>query len=374
MSKRNVIKILLVCAVLFAVGALSAVSVSAEISKVSDIPSHKVGVVGSFNDWKDDVPLTDDDGDGLYEGIVTVDEVTEDMIVGWSVDDEPTGESYLQFKVRLDGEWTDSWGYYEPMHDRCWNSQSNIPIKEAVVGEPLRFKVYFDTKNVHPAALENPDSYCEEPDPDWLSINYIYVYYKILPDPIKKASDISKHDVGVVGSFNGWKNDIPLTDDDSDGLYEGIVTVDEVTEDMIVGWNIDDEPTGESYLQFKVRLDGEWTDSWGYYEPMHDRCWNSQSNVPVKEAVVGKSLKFKVYFDIKNDSPAAMASPDYYNYGANGYMGDTWIYLNVYYEIISIGDLIVPNTSDRTEIYEFAVFLIVLSAGAIFFLKQRKFS
>ena len=44
MLKRNVIKILLVCAVLFAVGALSAVSVSAEI--------------------------------------VTVDEVTEDMIVG----------------------------------------------------------------------------------------------------------------------------------------------------------------------------------------------------------------------------------------------------------------------------------------------------
>ena len=82
MLKRNVIKILLVCAVLFTVRTLSAVSVSAEISKASDIASHKVGVVGSFNGWKDDVPLTDDDGDGLYEGIVTVDEVTEDMIVG----------------------------------------------------------------------------------------------------------------------------------------------------------------------------------------------------------------------------------------------------------------------------------------------------
>ena len=72
MLKRNVIKILLVCAVLFTVRTLSAVSVSAEISKVSDIPSHTVGVVGSFNGWKDDVPLTDDDGDGLYEGIVTL--------------------------------------------------------------------------------------------------------------------------------------------------------------------------------------------------------------------------------------------------------------------------------------------------------------
>jgi len=216
MLKRNVIKILLVCAVLFTVGALSAVSVSAEISKVSDIPSHTVGVVGSFNDWKDDVPLTEDDGDGLYEGIVTVDEVTEDMIVGWSVDDEPTGESYLQFKVRLDGEWEDSWGNYEPLNDLTWNSTSNVPIKEAVVGKSLKFKVYFDTKNPNPDSLEN---------------TYIY-----------------------------------------------------------------EEPVDKLY------------------------------------------------------------------------------YLNVYYEIISIGDLIIPNTSDSTEIYEFAVFLTVLSAGAIFFLRQRKFS
>lgn len=177
MLKRNVIKILLVCAVLFTVGALSAVSVSAEISKVSDIPSHTVGVVGSFNDWKDDVPLTDDDGDGLYEGIVTVDEVTEDMVVGWSVDDEPTGESYLQFKVRLDGEWEDSWGYYEPIYDRTWNSMSNVPVKEAVVGKSLKFKVYLDTKNPNPDMIyNNGNVYCEEPD---YSMD-LYVYYELI--------------------------------------------------------------------------------------------------------------------------------------------------------------------------------------------------
>ena len=369
MLKRNVMKILLVCAMVFMVGALSAVSVSAEISKVSDIPSHTVGVVGSFNDWKDDVPLTDDDGDGLYEGIVTVDEVTEDMIINWDIDDEWTGEKYLQFKVRLDGEWTDSWANYEPLNDRTYQSESGVPVKEAVVGKSLKFKVYFDTKNPHPAALENPDSYAEAPDPDWLSINYIYVYYEIIPNPIQKASDIPKHDVGVVGSFNGWKDDVPLTDDDGDGLYEGIVTVDEVTEDMIINWNIDDEWTGEKYLQFKVRLDGEWTDSWANYEPMNDRVWNSQSNVPVKEAIVGKSLKFKVYFDTKNVHPAALENPDSWEEPVDDY----W-YLNVYYEIISIGDLILPNTSDCKEIYVFAVLLMILSAGAIFFLRQRKFS
>ena len=100
---------------------------------------------------------------------------------------------------------------------------------------------------------------------------------------------------------------------------------------------------------------------------MHDRTWNSQSNVPVKEAVVGKSLKFKVYFDIKNPAPAALENPDIWCFEEPF---DDYMYLNVYYEIISIGDLIVPNTSDCTEIYWFATFLMVLSAGAIFFTKH----
>ena len=161
---------------------------------------------------------------------------------------------------------------------------------------------------------------------------------------ISKASDIASHKVGVVGSFNDWKDDVPLTDDDGDGLYEGIVTVDEVTEDMIVGWSVD-------------------------YEPIYDRTWNSMSNVPVKEAVVGKSLKFKVYFDTKNPNPDSLENTYIYEEPV-----DKLYYLNVYYELISIGDLIIPNTSDCTETYLFTVFLTVLSAGAIFFLKQRKFS
>ena len=182
---------------------------------------------------------------------------------------------------------------------------------------------------------------------------------------ISKPSDIPLHTVGVVGSFNGWKDDVPLTDDD--GLYEGIVTVDEVTEDMIINWDIDDEWTGEKYLQFKVRLDGEWEDSWGNYEPEYDLTWNSTSNVPIKEAVVGKSLKFKVYFDTKNPSPLAVeySEAEYY---------EDFDYLNVYYEIISIGDLIIPNTSDSNYICQLAVFLMVLSTGTIFFIKYKIFS
>ena len=102
---------------------------------------------------------------------------------------------------------------------------------------------------------------------------------------------------------------------------------------------------------------------------MNDLTWNSTSNVPIKEAVVGKSLKFKVYFDTKNPNPDSLENTYIYEEPV-----DKLYYLNVYYEIISIGDLIIPNTSDCNETYLFTVFLTVLSAGAIFFLKQRKFS
>ena len=183
MRKSKVLSVAMSSVLVAALAAATSVSVSAEITKSADIPSHKVGVVGSFNGWDNDVELTDADGDGVYEGTVEVEKVTEDMIVGWNVDDEPTGESYLQFKVRLDGEWTDSWGNYEPKNDRCWNSQSNVPVKEAKVGEPITFTVYFDIKNPAPAALENPDSYAVAGDDDY---NYLYVSYKVVekePEP-----------------------------------------------------------------------------------------------------------------------------------------------------------------------------------------------
>ena len=176
MRKSKVLSVAMSSVLVASIAAAASVSVSADITKSSDIPDHKVGVVGSFNGWDNDIELTDADGDGVYEGVVDIPEVTQDMIVGWNIDDEPTGEEYLQFKVRLDGEWTDSWGNYEPLNDRAWNSQSNVPVKEAKVGEPISFTVYFDIKNPAPAALENPDSYAVAGDDDMM---YLNVYYKV---------------------------------------------------------------------------------------------------------------------------------------------------------------------------------------------------
>ncbi len=186
MRKSKVLSVALSSVLVATVAAATAMSVSAEITASSDIPNHKVGVTGGFNGWSEDVELTDADGDGVYEGVVEIAEVTEEMIKPWSVDDVDTGESYLQFKVRLDGEWTDSWGSYEPLHDRCWNSQSNVPVKEAVAGQPITFTVYFDIKNPAPAALENPDSYAEAGDDDYM---YLNVYYKVNETAAPAASE-----------------------------------------------------------------------------------------------------------------------------------------------------------------------------------------
>ena len=206
MRKSKVLSVAMSSVLVASIAAAASVSVSAEITKTADIADHKVGVTGGFNNWAEDVELTDADGDGIYEGVVEVAEVTEDMIKPWSVDDKETGESYLQFKVRLDGEWTDSWGNYEPLHDRCYNSQSNVPVKEAVAGKPISFKVYFDTTGPNPDALKNPKSYAEEGDDAY---DYLYVHYEVV------ESSTGSGDTATTGSDSTSKEEEPSKEEES---------------------------------------------------------------------------------------------------------------------------------------------------------------
>ena len=69
------------------------------------------GVVGSFNNWSNDVPLEDKYGIGIYYG---------------TVKDLPAGE--YEYKVRADGAWAMSWGAYEAEYDRTQNSQINCTV------------------------------------------------------------------------------------------------------------------------------------------------------------------------------------------------------------------------------------------------------
>ncbi len=202
MKKSNVLKVVLSSALVASLAATAALSVSAAgIGSTADIKDHTVGVTGSFNDWASDVILTDEDGDGVYEGIVEVAEVTDAMITDWSVDDALTGEKYLQFKVRLDSDWTDSWGNYEPLHDRVYNSQSNVPVKEAVAGQPIKFKAIFDTTKVNPDALANPESYADASDPDSLKYDaYLTVSYEIIKEEESSVEESSEESSVVESS------------------------------------------------------------------------------------------------------------------------------------------------------------------------------
>ena len=176
---RKVLAVSLMSSILCSVMAVNSLSVSAW-SSYDVMSNHLVGAVGSFNSWgteeDGDIVLNDFDGDGIYEGNVYIPEVTQDMITRWYVDDVYTNEDYLQFKVRLDEDWDDSWGYYEPLMDRTWCSQSPVPVKEAQVGKPLAFTIYFDTQNPDPAALANPESYAEPGSDDFM---YLHVWYEI---------------------------------------------------------------------------------------------------------------------------------------------------------------------------------------------------
>ena len=159
MRKSKILATALAAALVGSVAATAAMSVSAAgIGKVDDIKSHSVGITGSFNAWeKTDVEMTDADGDGVFEGVVDIESVTADMISEATMDDGagnqvPRGKKGITFKVRLDKDWTDSWGDYEPAYVRTYNSQTNCVV-EAVEGHHVKITVKLDTTKNCPEAI-----------------------------------------------------------------------------------------------------------------------------------------------------------------------------------------------------------------------------
>ena len=83
---------------------------------------------------------------------------------------------------------------------------------------------------------------------------------------------------GVTGTFpecRDWTRDILLSDDDNDGIYTTVIT----------GLN-------KGIYEFKVRANGEWTDSWGDLE--NGITYNSQLNCSIE--LTGKS-DIEISFD-----------------------------------------------------------------------------
>ena len=103
--------------------------VALDNSNISINNSDKVttyGVTGTFlecRDWTEDIQLLDDDNDGIYKAVIT-----------------GLNKGTYEFKVRANGEWTDSWGDLE--NGVTYNSQLNCSIE---LTERSDIEISFDT-------------------------------------------------------------------------------------------------------------------------------------------------------------------------------------------------------------------------------------
>ena len=151
-----------------------------------------LGIVGSFTNWGNnadaDIPMSDKDDDGIWEGTVVIEEVTEDMISELIADGTPTGKSGVQFKLRLNNSWDDSWGEYEPNYGRTYNSQTNFCV-DAEVGKPLFIEVKLDTTAIVPEAAEDG---CSVDDPD------AYLVWPVSYNASSSLFDYEENDDGTI--------------------------------------------------------------------------------------------------------------------------------------------------------------------------------
>lgn len=244
MKKKNrIIGSALIIAML---ASFASIGVNAAGEKNSDFKDASFGITGSFCSWSDegkikDVPMTDEDGDGVYEGTFHVDKLTGDMISESMTDDGKTsrGFSGVQFKVRTDNSWTHSWGDFEVDYDRTYNSQTNCCV-EAKAGESITVKVKLDTNSVwDQSAFAEEDQYTTEDD-DFFNV-WPVTYERVNEDPqtsdngeTNTPSDSDKEnegtsddqtsnentDVKIRGLLPGCK--IQILDEDQKVIFEGI--------------------------------------------------------------------------------------------------------------------------------------------------------
>lgn len=186
MRNSKILKVALCSAIVASLAATAALSASA--TTIDTIGEHKVGVVGSFNGWADDVILTDDDNDGVYDTVIDLPSVEADWIAEWSNDGENQNHDTVTFKVRLDASWDENWGLLDAQ-DRIFDSQFNIGITEDVkAGDHIKFRVFLDTTKNNPDAVaaELPD---EADVPEWEYLYAGYDQFEVVTDDAAATTD-----------------------------------------------------------------------------------------------------------------------------------------------------------------------------------------
>ena len=290
---KKLLAVLLTSAMVGSVAMTAVTSAAAYDNDFGRPSDHTFGVIGGFNEWSKDAPMTDDDSDGIYEAVIPV-----------------TGQ--YDFKVRTDASWEYSWGEYEADFDRTQNSQTNF---HAVVAEGQKMVVKLDTTKVADEALANPDSYVNDPDFtfDTDGYNFWPISYEVVdldtpipqPEPTPEPQYKPFTTLSVIGGFTFWNEDIDMTDDDGDGIYQATVTSFE-----------------EGYGEFKVRADHDWAYNWGDYDPDYDTTMGTRT---YRTEWFDEGQKIIISLDTTRVSEKALANPDssvndpYFNFNEDGY-------------------------------------------------------
>ena len=212
MQAKKIIAIALCAAMFSSVTALT-VNARPEIPSQEmpyDKTAHTFGAVGSFNNWaRPDIPLSDEDGDGIYTGKI------EGLNVGkyeGKVRDEGGAEyDYTEDPAKLVQEqqdWLNSWGVYDEDKETSYDG-GNVAFEITEAGQVVNVK--FDT---------TAGDYNE-----WK------VSFEVQGSAAKA---ITFESLGLVGTLTNWGGkddagnvtpDIAMKDDDGDGIYEATVTL-----------------------------------------------------------------------------------------------------------------------------------------------------
>ena len=191
MKKSKILGIALAAAMITSAASMTAF---AKMAESADIKGCTVGITGSFNGWAKgaDVPMADVDGDGVYEGTIVIDSVEEGMISEAMTDNGSEsvsrGFSGVQFKVRTNGTWDDSWGDFELAYNRTYNSQTNCCV-EATAGQPLTIKVKLDTNAIADQSEIDEDDRYEAGADDAFNV-WMVTYEKVESEaPAEESSE-----------------------------------------------------------------------------------------------------------------------------------------------------------------------------------------
>ncbi len=176
MRNSKVLKVA-VCSALVASLAASAAFGASALTNVDELKNSSVqmGVCGIFTGdlaaggWEAgaDIPMTYNESTGIWEAKVEFD-VVDGYITDWTCDGKPAPEGTgIQFKIRTNNDWTDSWGNYDGKNG-AYNSQYNygIPGDQVKVGDHVSFTAYLDTNKNDPLAIE-AEEVEEDADPDF---------------------------------------------------------------------------------------------------------------------------------------------------------------------------------------------------------------